>query len=331
MIDVTVVGCGFMGQNHAHAVSDHPSLNLQSVVDLDEETLSSVAAEYDADRALTDPERAFEAVDAAIIATPESLHVDQARAALAHDCHLLLEKPVAEDTAEAWSLAERGANTELVTGVSFILRYDPGYSGAQDAASTCDIGDVVSIRARRGITREESRRIGARGHPLYYMSIHDIDAMRWCVGSEVHSVSGVERRGELTDVGVPDATQSLFTFEDGTTGVLEGYGTLPNDAPGGIDAQLELVGTEGTISVDTPGTALTVHGTHYDRPDTRHWPVVNGRMDGAVRRQIDRFARSIAGDARLLASLEDGARAQAVADATRKACESGDRLLVEYR
>lgn len=328
--DVAVVGCGFMGRNHAHAVSDHPTLNLRSVVDVDEDLLSATADDYDADRALTDYETALEDADAAIVATPESLHADQANAALDNGCHLLLEKPITEDTNKAWSLVDRGARTDLATGVSFILRYDPGYSRARDAVVAGDVGDVVSVRARRGITRAESRRIGGRGHPLYYMNVHDIDAMRWCIGSEVASVVGVERRGELSDVDVPDATQALFTFENGAVGVLEGYGTLPNDMPGGIDAALELVGTDGTVAVDTPGSTLNVYGERYDRPDTRHWPVVNGRMDGAVRRQIDRFARSIAGDAELLASLEDGARAQAVADATRAAIDRNDRAVVDY-
>lgn len=329
--DVAVVGCGFMGTNHVHAVSDHPALNLASVVDADADRASTVAEEYGADEARTDYEAAIDDADAVVVATPEQYHFEQATAVLDADRHLLLEKPISDDTERAWELRDRAAGRDLATGVSFVLRYDPGYSGARSAVADGELGDPVAVRARRGITIGESRRIGGRGHPVYYMSVHDIDAMRWCVGSEVTRVRASQRVGELTDVSVPDAMTAVLDFENGAIGTLEGYGVLPDDVPGGIDAALEVVGTEGTAAVDTPGTTLTVHGDGYDRPDTRHWPVVNGRMDGAVRRQVDRFERAIAGEAELIPSIEDGARAQAVADAVKEAAGSGSARSVEYR
>jgi len=318
-----------MGKNHVRAVSEHPTLVLESVVDIDRERAEEVAADYGADRAVTDYETALDEAEAAIVATPESLHAEQARAALDRDRHLLLEKPVTVELSEAWDLADSAAASDVTTGVSFVLRYDPGYSGARDAVAAGEIGDPVSVRAKRGVTIEESRRIGGRGHPVYYMNIHDIDAMRWCLGCDVERVRAVERRGELDDVDVPDAMQALFEFENGVIGVLEGYGTLPADTPGGIDAALDLVGTDGRVSVDTPGTTLTVHSDDFDRPDTRHWPVVNGRMDGAVRRQVDWFASAIDDGRDMLATLEDGARAQAAAAAMKDAAETGDVQSVE--
>lgn len=330
MIDVAVVGCGFMGRNHAQAVADHPTLDLASVVDLDPDVATSVAAEFGAAGALTDFERAVADADAVVVATPEPAHADQAATVLNNDRHLLLEKPVTVDTDEAWALADRAEGHDAVTGVSFVLRYDPGYAGLREAVTSGGVGDPVSVRAKRGITRAESERIGARGHPLYYMNVHDIDAMRWAVGSEVAEVTAVEHRGELDDVGVPDAMHATLAFEDGTVGTLAGYGILPDDTPGGISASLELVGTTGTATVDSPGTTLTVNGSRgYDRPDVRHWPVVNGRMDGAVRRQIDFFADAIAGDGDLLASIRDGAHAQAIADAIRAAAEDGSAHAVK--
>ena len=330
MTDVAVVGCGFMGRNHVQAVSDHPTLTLASVVDLDEDIATEVAAEFGAKRALTDFERAVADADAVVVATPEPAHAEQAATVLDYDRHLLLEKPVTVDTDEAWALAARAADHDVVTGVSFILRYDPGYAGLREAVASGELGDPVSVRAKRGITRVESERIGGRGHPLYYMNVHDIDAMRWSAGSDVERVTAIERRGELDDIDVPDAMHATLSFENGAVGTLAGYGVLPNDTPGSIEAGLELVGTAGTAEVDTPGTTLTINGPQgYDRHDRRHWPVVNGRMDGAVRRQTDFFADAIHGDDDLLASIRDGAHAQAIADAIRVAAADGEPHPVE--
>lgn len=332
MIDVTVIGCGFMGRNHAHAVSDHPLLRLTSVVDIDDETATAVAEKYNANEAMTDAEHAVENADAAIIATPESAHAKQARLVMDHDRHLLLEKPVTVDTDEAWALANRADKRDAVDGVSFILRYDPSYAKIREAVADGNLGDPVAARAKRGITRAESERIGARGHPLYYMNVHDIDAMRWCVGSDVEHVTAVERRGELEAVDVPDATHATLTFEDGTVGTVTGYGILPNDTPGSIEADFELVGTAGTAAINVPGTTLSMTGpSGYDRPDVCHWPIVNGRMDGAVRRQIDAFASAIVEDGDLLASIRDGAHAQAIADAIHTALNQGDSITVDHQ
>ena len=332
MIDVAVVGCGFMGRNHIHAVSNHPTLRLSSVVDLDRELVDTVADEYGAVNAFTDFERAVEEADAVVVATPETVHASQARTIMDYDRHLLLEKPVTADTEEAWGLATRAANRDAISGVSFILRYDPGYAGVRSAVVDGELGEPVSVHAQRGITRSESERIGQRGHPLYYMNIHDIDAMLWCLDSEVSRVSAIERRGELNNIGVPDAMHATLTFENDAIGTLAGHGILPDDTPGGISASLELVGTNGTASVDTPGTTLTVNGdSGYDRPDIRHWPVVNNRMDGAVRCQMDRFAAAISGRSDLLTSLTDGVYAQCVADTIRDAAEHGESRSVTYR
>ncbi|TYL36178.1 hypothetical protein CV102_23845 [Natronococcus pandeyae] len=322
MIDVTVIGCGFMGEFHARAVHEHPLLRLASAVDVDEERADAVATKYGADEALTEHGDAFADADAAIVATPEPYHAEQAHAALDRDVDLLLEKPPTDDLDTARALAERALETDLVTGVSFVLRYDPAYATARERAQNGDLGEIVSGRAKRAITADESRRIGARGHPNFYMSIHDIDALLACIDSRVRSVSAVERKGELADIDVPDSVQALLEFENGTTAVVEGYGVLPANTPGGIQAAFELVGTNGSVSVDTPGTTIEVLNGSFDRPDTRHWPVINGEMDGAVARQIDRFAKAVAGDATMVATVEDGYRAQRVADAIRRAAET---------
>lgn len=329
-IDIAVVGCGMMGRNHAHAASDHPCVNLAAVVDIDADTAGDVADRYGADAATTDHEVGIESADAVVIATPEFAHADQAAAAMERGRHVLLEKPLTVDTDRARELAETADDGEMVSGVSFVLRYDPGYATARDTVRSGGVGDPVAVRASRGITTQESRRIGRRGHPLYYMNIHDIDAMCWCVEQDVTTVEAIERRGELNDVDVPDAVHATLSFEDGTIGSLSGYGTLPAGTPGGITADFEIVGSDGTVSVDTPGDTVEITDADgSDRPDTRHWPVVNGRMDGAVRRQMDTFVRAIRDDGELLASLRDGVRAQEIADALREALDSDGAVQVD--
>lgn len=321
MTRVAIVGVGAMGQNHAMAVRDHPTLVLDSVVDIDADNAAEVAETYGANRSDTETELALRRADAAIVATPSSAHLDPARKALDTDVHLLLEKPVSPDLDAARTFADQCAETDLVTAVSFILRYESAYASVREAATGGDIGDIVAARAMRGIPASNSRKSGPGDHPLFYMNIHDVDALLSCLDERVVEVTGYERRGKLSDVGVPDAYQVLLRFESGTIATLEGYGVLPEDVPGGIVAEFELVGTDGTASITIPSDEVELHTDGYDRPDTRYWPVVNDRMDGAVRRQIDYFADAVAGKGEVLATIEDGVRAQTVAEAARHAIE----------
>lgn len=327
MIVVSVIGGGFMGENHARAISEHPLLKLDSIVDRDLNRASNLAERFSAKIASNDFEDALDRADAAVVATPESVHAEQANAALDRGVHLLLEKPITESIENARVLSDRTTNVDTITGASFVLRYDTGYARAREAAVNGDLGELVAMRAKRGITIGESRRIGARGHPLYYMNVHDIDALLWCVDSKVKEVQATERRGELSELDIPDATQALLTFENGTIATIEGYGTLPNETPGGIEAAFELTGTRGTATVETPGTVLsTMTETGYDRPDVRHWPIVNGEINGAVAKQIDRFAKAIDGSHEMLASVHDGYRAQLVATAIERAIRTGETI-----
>lgn len=315
MIDVAVIGCGFIGARHAGAVSDHPSLRLASVTDVNEKRAESVAERYNADIFTTDIDVGLNSADAAIVATPEQYHFDHAQNVLDRDMDLLLEKPITDNLDDAKTLAQRCSDDSNVTAVSFILRYDTRYQRAQKLARNGDLGQIVAARAMRGITYNESHRVGPRGHPNYYMSIHDIDALIAALDSKVSEVTATEVSEELSDIDVPDAMQALLKFENGTTATLEGYGVMPNDTPGGIIADYKLIGTDGTASVKTPGNGFTVTQEYYDRPDIHHWPIVDGRVSGAIERQMSYFAEALTGEKDMLATVTDGWKAQQVATA----------------
>ena len=58
---------------------------------------------------------------------------------------------------------------------------------------------------------------------------------------------------------------------------------------------MNVIGTTGVVSLDF--TPMNVYGVDADEgwklPDTRHWPVINGRLVGAIRNETDHFLTSI--------------------------------------
>lgn len=333
MISVAIVGSGFMGENHARAVSEHPSFTLNYVVDVDRARAETVATSFRAEPSL-DHEAIAEEVDAAIVATPPPTHFDIAMDFLETGVHLLLEKPITDRLADSKRLVARAEKADVVDAVGFILRYDPPHTTVRSRIARGDLGDIVGARVKRAISTDPAadRSAQLHGHPVLYMNIHDIDLLHYSLDADVETVTAFERRGKLDDAGmnIPDATQALLRFETGTIAVLEGYGLLPGDHPDNIEASFELTGTDGVASVQTPGDAVNIHADRYERPDTRFWPVSNERLQGTVRMQLDHFAAAITKGAAMPATIEDGYRAHVVADAVQQSIAKGGSISVEY-
>src|SRR5438046_3862786 len=64
-------------------------------------------------------------IDAASVATPTNTHYDVARALLAQGKHVLIEKPITDNTAHATELAELAALSGLILQVGHIERFNP--------------------------------------------------------------------------------------------------------------------------------------------------------------------------------------------------------------
>ncbi|MBX6320892.1 MAG: hypothetical protein IRY94_03610 [Rhodospirillaceae bacterium] len=106
--------------------------------------------------------------------------------------------------------------------------------------------------------------------------------------------------------------------------------TLPSDAPTGIWARTEVVGTEGVIDLDVRDHGLrTLSRGHWTLPDGLHWPTVNGRIMGDLHEEVRHFIAAVRDDTPFLVPLADAMRAVAVNDAILRSVASGKAEAVE--
>jgi len=120
-----IVGTGFIGAVHAHAVRA-AGATVQRVAASTPERSTEAARRLGA-VAATSVEALIEAddVDVVHICTPNSLHVPQAARALKAGKHVVCEKPLATDLGDARSLAAQAEETGLVAAVPFVYRFYP--------------------------------------------------------------------------------------------------------------------------------------------------------------------------------------------------------------
>jgi len=91
------------------------------------------------------------------VLTPPSSHAKLATLALERGCHVLIEKPVAEDADDARKVAELAAAKGLTVSVNHSLLYDPQVKRALDAVKSGALGNVVSVDILRGSEYRRTR------------------------------------------------------------------------------------------------------------------------------------------------------------------------------
>ena len=127
---VGVVGVGHIGKNHARLYAETEAVDFAAIYDTDATTARDIAQQYEV-RATNSLEEFSELIDAASVATPTNSHFAIAQPLLEKGKHLLIEKPIAENTTEASQLAELAVRRQLVLQVGHVERFNPVLSALE--------------------------------------------------------------------------------------------------------------------------------------------------------------------------------------------------------
>ncbi len=95
---------------------------------------------------------AAEPIGLTFIASPPGLHAEHALAALASGSHVLVEKPMVTNSADAQRLAEATKAAGRITAVGLPRRYYPHVAEVSDLISKGDFGSNITFRYREGGT-----------------------------------------------------------------------------------------------------------------------------------------------------------------------------------
>jgi xylose dehydrogenase (NAD/NADP) len=185
-------------------------------------------------------------VEAVYIPLPNSMHVEWTLRALAAGKHVLCEKPFSLDAggAERAVEAARQANLTLMEG--FMFRLHPQTLRLRELISGGTVGEVRQAIAQFGHRLDDPsdvRGVGSLGGgSLGDVGCYCVSALRLVFGAEPGRVSAFARFDE------EGADREL-------AGVLEfdaGFGVVSSSISSARRERLEIVGVEGTISLDTP-------------------------------------------------------------------------------
>jgi UDP-N-acetylglucosamine 3-dehydrogenase len=210
MMKVGVIGVGSMGQNHARVYSE--VADLVGVSDVSEEAVKNVSSRLNT-KGFTDYKELLSSddVEAVSIATPTNTHHPIGLDAINAGKHVLMEKPFTSTIEQGKELIAAAKEQGVTLAVGQIERHNPVVRFVKEALASGSFGDLISLTSRRVSSfPARIRDVGV----ILDLGIHDIDVMRYLVGTKVNSVyslAGITQSDE--DAKFEDHANILLGFQ----------------------------------------------------------------------------------------------------------------------
>lgn len=252
-IKVLVVGCGNMGTSHAQAYQSIDGFEICGIVSTgkSKEVLNEklgggfpLFSDYEAAIEATKP-------DAVCISTYPDTHEAFAIKALESNCHVFIEKPLADTVEGAERVAAAAQKTGKKVVVGYILRHHPSWEKFVELSH--ELGKPLVMRMNlnqqsHGIMWDVHRNLMKSLSPIVDCGVHYIDVMCQMTRSKPLQVTAIGARltNDISETNY-NYGQLQIRFEDGSVGWYEaGWGPMMSETAFFIK---DVIGPKGCVSI----------------------------------------------------------------------------------
>ena len=341
MMRIGIIGTGFGSKIHVPGFRRLEDVEVVGIAGHDAKKTEEIAQKLGIARAFStwqelvaDPE-----IDAVSIATPPYLHAEIARVAIAKGKHILCEKPLAMDVAEAEELARLAKEANVTNMVDFEFRVVPHFEVLKEELNAKTIGTINQVhitwltggRARPGVKFGWQNETRFGGGALMNIGSHVIDYVEWLFGSIASVTAQLDIRKPMTEgdrVADADDTCSMFLkLADGTPVTV----SFSNVAIAGRGHLIDVYGQTGSYRLENTNLKDTINGFRLykigfdeiaEEISAPEFPAyqetsTDGRLD-AFTEIAKRFVGGIRTKTSPSPSFEDGVRVQRVIEKVMK-------------
>ncbi len=255
VIRVGIVGVGKMGLSHLALFNAHAGVTIGGIC----EPQSFVASAVESQTGIgtfKSHEKLIDEVplDAVVVATPTSTHVETATYALQRGLSVFVEKPLSLSAAQSWQLTQSAQRAGVANQVGYHNRFIATFGEVRRLVRSGAIGEVYHVDGRafgQVVTKPKSgftwrAKKSEGGGCLHDYASHVVDLMNWIVGPP-KSVVGA-RLTSIHSKDVEDAVYALFAYEAGFSGQLET--NWSDEAHRKMTTSITVYGTHGKIHAD---------------------------------------------------------------------------------
>lgn len=329
---IAVVGCGAHAQVHARTIEAHPGCTLVACCDPDEARARTFAAAHPctphpALEALLSKER----LDAVVLCTWPSLHLEQLRECLAAGVrNVLCEKALTTSGAGALEILAlvRARGALVVEG--YMYRHHPAIRRVEELVFGGDLGPVDHVRAAFSNHEPEAHPDALHGQDWRYRRecgggvTHDW--LAYCVNGAGHFARSLPRRvfasGDVNErYGVVDRIYAQVEYRNGVAGFLE------SSKHASFTQMLQVSCAEAILRLPVAWGISGEVGLEQLRRKPE-WDYVVARTEriaaaDAFALQLEDFVNAALGRARPLVSLEESVADAITVDALERSLREG--------
>lgn len=212
-------------------------------------------------------------------------------------------------------------------------RFDPSYAYAMEKIKAGVIGTPYMVKATgidpEALVEGAIKFAPTSGGIFIDMAIHDIDLMRWFLGSdpvEVYATGSTFKHPEFKACGDDETGVAMYKCANGAIGFVH----VGRTAPHGYHVETEVIGTEGTLRISpVPEKNLCMI---YDKNGAVK-ECVSGfpeRFAEAYRLEMENFIDCVQKGIQPEVNVYDGTKSTQIAFATTEAYKNGGLLKIEY-
>ena len=322
-----VVGVGMMGSVHVQALNALPEADLAACCDLDPRVADRLPSGVDFfdDLYLMLESRKLEAV---FVCTPQEQHLPVVAPCLEAGIPIFCEKPIAHNLADADAIIGMTRQGKGRLAIGHTMRFEPDYVALARSVQEGDIGDPVSVSARRNVPAFEGQLLAHRTTLPVEVGVHDIDLLRWLVG-DIARVQAMPASTSSLGEGAVDAVVATLRFTGGAVGLVEFNWVMNRRSGLAGDYRLAIFGTEGAGYVEMRDPVTRIYSLRENRRLGTHGLFdVGGTMSGSVSIEDRHFLGWVRGIHDWPVSLEDARAALEVALALDESARSGKPVIV---
>lgn len=280
------------------------------------------AAYHSVDALLADP-----AVRAVYISTTNELHRDQVLAAAAAGKHVLCEKPLALNLADAMAMVRACRQAGVVMATNHHLRNAATHRKIRELVRGGAIGKPLFARVFHAVhlpPHLQGWRIDkpqAGGGVILDITVHDADTLRFILEAEPVEAVGMTQSASMAREGLEDGVMAVLRFDNGVLAQLHDAFTVKHAGTG-----IEIHGEAGSIvgrnvMTQQPVGDVTLRTAAGEQ-------AVAVEHENLYVRGVAAFCAALRSDGAPAASAEDGVRSLAAALAVAQACRTGAAVRV---
>ena len=240
-VKVAVIGCGYWGPNIIRNFHQLPEAHLLSVCDLRQERLDYVREHFPDVEVTKDLDSllARKDVDAVVVTTPADNHFSLTKQILEADKHVLVEKPLAQTSAECKELIDLAESKGKTLMVGHTFLYNGAVRKLKEFVVNNELGDIYYLYS----SRLNLGRIRSDINAMWNFAPHDVSIVLYLLDREPVSVSA--KGQSYIQPGIEDVVFMHLDFDDGVKAMIHISWLDPNKV-----RRMTLVGSKKMVVYD---------------------------------------------------------------------------------